>query len=340
MDYRLEDWYHFLNDFDIALGEKEIILKQVEISYKFGVPVILDLNHLSLLLGVKLNVLVSMINSPKSFYRTFKIPKRSGGVREIVAPRNSLLECQQFIAKEILSSFKINNSAYAYRKKLNIMKNAENHIGQDYMLKIDLKDFFGHIKINRVRELFNRVGYNKDIAYYLSKLCCLDDKLPQGAGSSPLISNIILKSMDNKFEELTEKYNWKYSRYADDLVFSSSTPIFPSLIQHIRKIIKVEGFVINEEKTRLYDPETNKIVTGLFVGKDRIRLPKRKRREIRQEVYFLKKNGILKQVEKNKDLFALERILGKLYFWKQVEPDSEFVLKSIKEMIKLKSKFY
>jgi retron-type reverse transcriptase len=203
---------------------------------------------------------------------------------------------------------------------------------------MDLKDFFPSIKTPRVRELFNRVGYSKEVAFYLSRLCCLNDSIPQGAASSPIISNIILKTLDNRLSKLSFQSNLTYSRYADDMVFSGKhIPI--GLEEIVNNKIETLGFDINKSKTKRYNKKCRKMVTGIVVGETEIRLPKYKRREIRQEVYFMKKFQISDQVKMHNDLFYVDRVLGRLSYWKQIEPENIFVRNSIKEIKEMYSKF-
>src|SRR5690606_25688463 len=151
--YSFKEWEELYESSSLSAKEKEELLFCIKEAYKNNVPVILNLEHFSALLGLKVTVLTNMIRKPSSFYRTFKIPKRSGGKRESVTPQESLLRVQQWIYKNILSTFEIHHASYAYVPKKNVAQNAALHIGCNEMLKIDLKDFFPSINIKRVREL-------------------------------------------------------------------------------------------------------------------------------------------------------------------------------------------
>ncbi len=336
--YKISDWEELILNSSLSEEEKQSRLTLVKNLYANNVPVIIDLKHLAGLLGLKQAILASMIHSPKSFYRAFKIPKKRGGFRDIVTPYKSLLEVQQWIVENILSQFPIHDKAYAYVKNRNIALNAKEHIGNAQMLKIDIKDFFHSIKIPRVRELFNRVGYSKEVAGYLTKLCCLNGALPQGAATSPMISNIILKTLDKRLSELTIPLGITYTRYADDLVFSG-VYIPHHLEVFIQSKIEAYGFSINHQKTKRYEEDDRKMVTGVVVGDIKIRLPKVKRKEIKLEVYYLKKFGILDQVNRYNDIFYIDRVLGRLSFWKQIEPENEYVLNSIHDIKEMYKKF-
>lgn len=329
--YNIENWLKLIEESKLTVVEKSDKISQVKVAFKNDVPVILNLDHLAALTGIKASIINKMIKSPKSFYRNFSIKKKRGGIRKIVTPHKSLLEIQQWISENIFFKFEIHDAAYGYVKKRNVALNSTQHIGCDEMLKIDLKDFFPSIKIPRVRELFNRVGYSKEVAFYLSSLCCLNGSIPQGAATSPIISNIILKTLDRRLSKLSTKFNLTYSRYADDMVFSGkSIPIV--LEENVNREIEILGFDINKSKTKRYYKNCRKMVTGIVVGETEIRLPKYKRREIKQEVYFLKKYHILDQVKKYNDIFYVDRVLGRLSYWKQIEPKNEYVLNSIKEI--------
>jgi retron-type reverse transcriptase len=252
-------------------------------------------------------------------------------MREIVTPHKSLLTVQQWICKHILSTFQIHPSAYAYIKKKNVAKNATLHIGCNKMLKIDLKNFFPSINIARVRELFNRKGYSKEVSAYLSYLCCLEGSIPQGAGSSPIISNIIFYTLDKKLNEYSVNHKITYSRYSDDLVFSGNKFHYDFKNSIISLIIN-EGFSINYKKLKEYTESHRKLVNGVLVKKNEIRLQKSIRIEIKEQVYYILRYGILDQVKRHNDIYYIDRILGRLGYWKQIEPNNEFVITSIKKI--------
>jgi RNA-directed DNA polymerase len=118
-------------------------------------------------------------------------------------------------------------------------------------LKLDLKDFFPSINLNRIIFVFKSLGYPNKIAFYLASICSYNESLPQGAPTSPILSNIIAKQLDKRLISLAKKYSLKFTRYADDLTFSGKK-IPAKFIEYIKNIIEDEGFVVNESKTRLY----------------------------------------------------------------------------------------
>lgn len=330
-NYAIKEWEELYESSTLPKKDQLEKLFFIRKAYEFEVPVIIDLEHLSSLLGLKVGVLTNMIRKPNSFYRTFTIPKRSGGIREIVTPHKSLLEVQQWICKNILSTFEIHETAYAYVPKRNVAQNASLHIGCDEMLKVDLKDFFPSINIRRVRELFNRKGYSKEIAAYLSYLCCLNESIPQGAASSPMISNIILLNLDKRLNNFSRNQGIVYSRYADDMTFSAPELPFDFKSIVFRNIAN-EGFKVNFSKLKQYSATHRKLVTGILVKDKEIRLQKSIRKEIREQVYFISKFGILDQIKRYNDIYYIDRVLGRLGYWKQIEPQNDFVISSISDI--------
>jgi len=330
-EYDIEDWIELINSSNMDDNGKKEKIFFVKKAYENNVPVIFDLGHLALLLGLKVSILTNMIRKPISYYRRFTIPKRSGGRREIVTPQKSLLEAQKWICKNILNTFEIHNAAYAYVINRNVAQNARIHIGSREMLKIDLKEFFPSINIKRVRELFNRKGYSIEIAGYLSYLCCLEGKIPQGSGSSPTISNIILNNLDKRISKFCVNQKVQYSRYADDLTFSGSE-IPNGFEEFVITIIQNEGFSVNDKKLKFYSKNHRKLVTGILVTENEIRLQKSVRREIEFQVHYLLKFGVLDQIERYNDIYYTDRILGRLGYWRQIEPKNQYVLNSIKQI--------
>lgn len=296
-------------------------------------PIILSYKHLAILLDVDYAILLAMINHSSSFYYVFSIPKRSGGERKISAPYPVMLMAQRWIYDNILSKVSIHSSATGFVKGASIKDNATPHLGHDYILKTDIKDFFPSITINRVRLIFKRLGYSRKIAFALASLCCLDGVLPQGAATSPTISNIIFKRLDSRMSGLASKFGLIYTRYADDLAFSGEC-IYPKFIEYVADIVRTEGFELNTEKTRLMTPKHQQIITGISVSTGSIKLPKATKRRLRQDVYYVLKYGVRGHM-KNQGFFDpiyLERLIGKMYFWQSLEPDNKFVIDNLPKL--------
>ncbi|PLK44359.1 retron St85 family RNA-directed DNA polymerase [Emticicia sp. TH156] len=311
----------------------ESLLKDISIMEQKGSILIINNKHLADLVGISFDGILKIINSSQSFYYSFSIPKKNGGYRVISMPFPSLMKVQRWIYENVLLKHQIHKVAKGFVKELSIKDNASEHLGSKELLKMDIQDFFPSISKKRIISIFKRLGYNNKVSYSLASICCLNQCLPQGAPTSPTLSNIIAYKLDNRIQGLANKFNIIYTRYADDLTFSGDTfpPFFYSTIQ---RILLEEGFNVNKDKTRLIKEGRQKIVTGISISSDKMTIPKIKKREIRHAVYFILKRGLFahQQAIGNYDPIYIDRIIGYLHFWQFVEPENEFVRKSIIEI--------
>jgi RNA-directed DNA polymerase len=289
------------------------------------VPIIFDFDHLSLLLGRSKTYLASVINSNVSHYRSFKIPKRNGGERTITSPYPALMECQIWIYENILKKIKIHPAAQGFTFRKSIITNATIHLEQAQFLKIDLKDFFPSIKINEIITVFKSLGYTHRVSFYLAAICCYGEELPQGAPTSPMISNIVASHLDNRLFKFSKRFNLKYTRYADDLAFSGENiPI--KFLEYISNIVEESGFLINEKKTVLQKKKGKRILTGISIAESTLLLPRDYKRKLKQELHYILRFGVISHIRKRKirnPNYTLS-IIGKLRFWLSVEPDNSF----------------
>lgn len=274
----------------LSLQEIDAFKKYLQKLQKNNVPPILDEQHLSELVGYETTTLYAISNAPKLFYREFHIPKKTGGRRKINEPLPTLKEIQRFVLDEILKKIPISRASKAFSLKSNIKKNARIHLRQKTILKIDIKDFFPSIKTPRIYILFYELGYTKQLAMLLAKICCLNDSLPQGASTSPALANIICKKLDEDLLAACEQHSLRYTRYADDITISG-VEIRASSIRLVRKIIKFHQFELNERKTAVLRDGARKIVTGIVVN-EQMRAPRETRRKFRQNVYYIRKYGL------------------------------------------------
>ncbi len=302
-------------------------------------PPILEFNHLSNLIGIERDLLAKMITNPAHFYRKFEIPKRLGGMRTIQTPSPTLLHIQRWIKKQILDNINVHDSSFAYVKGRSFIDNARSHLGQNVVVRFDLKDFFPSISIKNGLSIFNRCGYSRKVSYYLASLCFVDGILPQGSATSPSISNIIAKRLDRRLFGLATKLDLTFTRYADDIIFSGSS-IPDWFVGSVSNIISEENFTINSRKTRIMSGNNKKIVTGISVSGSQLKLPRPYSREIRFKVHMFLKKGLSNYTDRPNvyDPLALERLIGKLIFWLQVEPDNEFARIHLELMAKYKAK--
>lgn len=332
MNKRVRAWIKYLKSRGIENDLITLYTDKISNLQYDTLPIIFEEEHLSYLTGIKVEVLYRMIHGSSSFYRTFYIEKKSSNeLREITAPYPSLLSIQKWINTNILSKVTIHYNAHGYIKNKSIKTNAIVHLGQKELFKIDLKNFFPSISKARVINQFRKLGYSKKVSFYLSSLCCYKDNLTQGSPTSPTLSNMIAFKLDKRLSYLARKTNLKYSRYADDIAFSGDN-IHYNLQKLILKIIKDEGFKINHKKTYLNnETSNNRILTGLSIKRDRISIPRKMKREIKQEVFYISKYGLKSHMinTQRKDLSYYDSLVGKLQYWKYIEPDSEEVNKLI-----------
>lgn len=231
------------------------------------------------------------------YYKSFDLNKKNGGVRHINAPTGELLRIQKKISKIFQPSIKTNNISHGFNIGKSIYSNAYVHHNKRYVLNLDLEDFFDSVHFGRVRGFFiknNNFKCNENIATILAQLTCYNGKLPQGAPSSPVLINLICNIMDYHILKISKKYKLNYTRYADDMTFSTNDKNFLELYNQFMADITVEvnksGFKINDKKTRLQYKDSRQEVTGIIVNKD-LSVPNEYYKTTRAMAHSLYKNG-------------------------------------------------
>lgn len=293
--------------------------------YDNKVPIIYEQEHLALLVGYKYEYLLKVSNAPEKFYRNFTIPKKSGGERDISEPFPSLKEIQRWILDEILAKHPVSNFAKAYVQNRSIRENARFHVNQKVLLTIDIKDFFPSLHFEKVFEVFNRLGYSKPVATMLSNLCCMGGSLPQGAPTSPMLSNILMINVDQRLSTFTKEKKIRYTRYADDMSFSGDFE--PGMIiRFVSDVLKDVGLKVNENKIRVRRPGQRQEVTGVVVN-EKLQAPREMRNSLRQSVYYIRKYGLASHLEKigNSKANHIYHLLGTANFILFLNPHDEEV---------------
>jgi hypothetical protein len=267
---------------------------------------------------------LNIVKYPEKHYRVFRIKKKSGGYRSICSPKPELALVQNFIYKNILNSVPIHDSAFAFVKKRSIKDNALKHSKSDKMLCLDIKDFFPSISRNRIYYVFMKLcNINKDLADTLVRLCTLNDGLPQGAITSPILSNIVSYRLDKSIDNFANSNGLIYTRYADDITISGSKESINKVLKsQVKGIIELHGFKINAKKSRINTINKGAIITGLRVFNDRIQVPRNYIRKIEQDIYYLNKYGLnsYKEHEKILNNNYLGHLVGKIKFVEYIEP--------------------
>jgi retron-type reverse transcriptase len=263
--------------------------------------------------------------SPTSHYVRFTVPKRSGGTRALFAPRKSMAEAQQWILENVLNKLPTHPAAHGFVPGHSTVTNATAHVGKQVMVNADLTDFFPSITFPRVRGVFQLMGYSPAVATILALLCTECPRrtvtyagkefhvatgprgLPQGACTSPALSNLVARRLDSRLTGIAAKLGWNYSRYADDLTFSADgepTARIGYLLARVRHIAQDEGFAVNEKKTRVLRQSDAQNVTGIIVNQ-RMGVPRELVRRLRAILHRAKAEGLAAQNRQNLPHFEM-----------------------------------
>jgi len=310
------------------------------------------------LLDVKPGMLsFQLYKKPKpSLYRKFEIPKRHGGTREILAPERNLKLLQHRLSKLLQECLWEINAAHGhvedekhqgvshgFKRYHSIMTNGRAHVTRRYVFNVDLHDFFGSINFGRVRGFFlkdKNFKLHADVATVIAQIACHENKLPQGSPCSPVISNLIGHSLDIPLVRLAATAGATYTRYADDLTFSTNKQRFPSSIavqtsEHewepgddLKRIVARSGFSFNDGKTRMQYRDSRQEVTGLTVNR-KVNVTATYRSTVRAMVDRLFKTGefefVYKKHDENGEVIVArstgkrEQLLGMLSYIDQVD---------------------
>ncbi len=288
-----------------------------------------NLNAFILKLGIDspqaISVFSSLISSSHNHYRSFKIPKRKGGYRTIESPYPTLKLVQKLILSEFMSEFKIHGNCFSFTKNKNAIHHAKNHLNCDELLTLDIDSFFPSINRQMVFEALLENNISTIDAKYISEICTFKNRLPQGACTSPILSNIVFKSIDIRLTRFAKKTGLTYSRYADDLAFSGAR-IPRNIFRTIEKILYSKSFKLNQSKTKLRTSGAKKIITGVSITSGETKVPKSFKRALRAQIYELEKNKNNLFNMTNFDPSVYEKTLGKINYLLQVEPLNEYAL--------------
>ena len=216
-------------------------------------------------------------------YRELQLERRDKPPRVIHEPAPILKFFQRRILQRILEQVTPHDAAHGFIKGRSIFTNAAEHTKRRVVVCMDLRDFFPSITFSRVTGLFAQIGFSGPVAGRLAALCTFQGKLPQGAPTSPMITNLICRRMDARLRALLKKHGGNYTRYADDLTFSGDETIL-RVLPLVRQIVKEEGFTEAREKFRIQRSGSRQTVTGLVVN-DRVTVPRRVRRTLRAMVH-------------------------------------------------------
>lgn len=231
-----------------------------------SLPILQTLDDLVTKTRLPKALLVKYIHDNERYYNSSYIKKKSKDLRHISNPNRELKAIQRWILRNILSSLSASPYANGFIPKKSITDNAQPHRGNQYILTIDLKNFFTTVKASYVFTIFKSVGYASKMAYYLTSICTLNGVLPQGAPTSPMLSNLVSLRMDERIGKYCENKALTYTRYADDITISGNKlSVIKKAWMIVKKIISEEKFTINKKKEMLSGPQSQRKVTGLIV---------------------------------------------------------------------------
>lgn len=270
--------------------------------YERNIPVIYDLSHFALLVGYKSDYIKDIAYNSKNYYTIYRIRKKNGiDFRIIAEPFYNLKQIQRWILNEILYKCKISKFTKSYVKGKSIRDNARFHKDKKFVLRLDLKDFFPSLKYKSVIKFFKNLNYSDQISELLARLCCLRGSLPQGAPTSPALSNLLTRHLDARIVGFVRKHKINYTRYSDDLVFSFDNDEIKIgfVIKYIEKILNSENFNLNHKKTKLMKRNKQQLVTGVVVNKI-LQSPIKLRKKLRQDIYYISKYGLESHMKSQK----------------------------------------
>ncbi len=253
-----------------------------------GLPIIQSLDDFTVVIHISKYTIYQLSHNSDKYYKTYELPKKSGGKRTICQPSKKLKGLQSWILVNILNKIQVSSSCKGFRKGSSTLDNALPHIGSNAILNLDLKDFFPTVSSKQVFNVFKTIGYNNLIATVFTNICTYDGRLPQGSPCSPMLANIVAWTLDLRIQGYVGKRGISYTRYADDLTFSSLNPSkIIKIIPVIKTIIEDENFIVNHKKTRIASSARAKVITGLIVNEDNVGIGKQKYKELRAKIHHL-----------------------------------------------------
>lgn len=331
--FAYDEWLGAISKADLSARQKGAHSWYVTQLQTRGSPVVWSVTHLAALVGVPVDFLYAASLKSELFYEKFTLPKRTGGLRTISAPKPELMLVQDWILKSILERQPVHEAAFAYRQGISAIDHALCHLGQPSLAHVDIQDFFPSIGVRRIIKIFRRCGYGPDLGRFLGLLCTSGNRLPQGASTSPMLSNLVLAKLDRRLFAYATRRRLRYTRYADD-IFLSGASVAVSHWEFAKTLVADEGFVVNHDKSYLKRNRSKKIVTGVSIGAMTARLPKVQRRQTRALVTRLVSSGVRDYVDASgeHDALVVERALGKLNYWLQIEPNNIWALQRREEV--------
>lgn len=309
---------------------------------RLGLPVLRTAADLAQALGIELKRLQWLTYHRQGaalvHYHRYGIPKKTGGVRPISAPKRALACAQRWVLETLLQPLTPTPEAHGFVRNRSVVTNATPHVGKPVVINLDVKDFFPTFGFRRVKGFFRKgLGYGEQVATVLALLCtepprievtldearywvALGDRhLPQGACTSPALTNLMCTRLDRRLSGLARHVGFTYTRYADDLTFSGEESEAPGrLIAAVRRVLAAEGLILNEDKTRVMRRGRRQEVTGVTVNQ-RLSVPRDEVRRLKATLHNCIRHGLASQNRENHPHFAAH-LRGRVAWVQMVDP--------------------
>jgi retron-type reverse transcriptase len=322
-------------------GGLQELVSDVEALTKRGLPVLHTPTELAAAIGIPISRLRWLTFHRRGatlvHYHRYGIPKKTGGIRAISAPKPALARAQQWVLGQILARLAAEPEAHGFVPGRSIVSNAAPHVNKAVVVNLDLKDFFPTLTFARVKGLFVAFGYGEAVATCLALLCTepprvavdLDGRaisvaigarvLPQGACTSPAITNLACRRLDRRLAGVARKYGFSYTRYADDLTFSRDAGDgVGGLLRAVRAILADEGFAEHPEKTHVMRRGRRQEVTGVTVN-EKTGVSRAELRELRAILHNAARFGLASQNRHDHPHFAAY-LRGRVAYVTMVDP--------------------
>ncbi|MEA3327075.1 MAG: retron St85 family RNA-directed DNA polymerase [Chloroflexota bacterium] len=280
----------------------------------FNLPLIDSLDDFSNFTHISKVLIYKLSKFSERYYKIYRIPKRGDGFRVIRQPNYQLKAIQGWILRNVLKQLHVSSASKGFQKETSIKDNVSPHIRAKVVMCLDLDDFYTNIHSDKIWYIFRNAGYSKRISLLFTSLCTYDGFLPQGAPTSPKLSNLACWRLDQRLIGLTSKNGIIYTRYADDLTLSANSYLLLKILPLSKHILRSEGFKLNKSKTRIMGPSRQQKITGLILNQNGFGIGRRKYRELRASIH-----KIYQFDETNCDMELINRIQGWLSFTKDVD---------------------
>lgn len=274
-------------------------------------------------LGFSAKTLYALSNNLEKHYRNVYIPKSDGSKRKLSVPDVILKRVQRSIADNILTQYPVSKYAKAYKPGSSVQHNARCHVGKKKLLKLDIEGFFDNIMYSQVKDIvFCAPKFSQPISILLTILCYYRESLPQGAPTSPAVTNIIMYDFDEAVGAFCNKKKISYTRYCDDMTFSGDFDE-GKVIAFVKRELGKLGLFLKKRKTAVIPQSKRQTVTGIVVN-EKLNITGEYKKKIRQEMHYIKKFGIdghLGRLEISDKKQYLSSLYGRIAFVLQTRPD-------------------